>query len=322
MNVLIIGGSGYIGSRLCNELKNHTYRTVDLHKFGGPECLYPWDYENFLETPPYTTESQEHLEYFKSCGVIILLAGLSSVNLCKEAGLEESCYQNVGKFTQLVRKLLPHQLLIYASSASVYGRCDEEAVESQAFKPAMNSYDFSKQSLDMYAMQASREQGKRIVGLRFGTVCGYSPNQRFDLVIPSMMQSAIRNKVVRCTNRTSYRGILSLSDLCAAIQLLIDRHSKAPLQSDIYNLSSFNVKIGELAEAVMKHVEGFIPNYANIVSVDYQGDTREAYSFLLNTNKFSKHFEFEFDPRIRPVLEECERAVNKFPPEIAAKMKR
>ena len=175
--VLIIGGCGYIGSRLFQYLseKKYSVDTVDTEWFG-----------NFVNPKNikcnYNTLSKKFLN---SYGVIILLAGHSSVQMCKD-NMFASFKNNVNNFINLLSKL-SDQLFIYASSSSVYGNTKNiSAKEDYERYIPTNYYDLTKKTIDYYAHLSKISY----YGLRLGTVNGFSPNLRVDLMINKMYEAA------------------------------------------------------------------------------------------------------------------------------------
>ena len=266
--VLILGGNGYIGTRLREVLRKHHFvKTNDICWFSHDETSDRRDYHKL---------SREELAEFE---VVIVLAGHSSVPSCIGA-LPGPWLNNVTNFTDLLAKL-DDQLVIYASSASVYGNskpgeCHKET--NTHFTP-VNNYDVTKYALDQQATIANL-QGKRVIGLRFGTVNGYSPNLRVDVMINSMYHSVQNGSGIQVTNKHISRAMLGIEDLCCAVVRCIE-HPKP----GIYNLSSFNSTVGEIAEAVSRKLG------ANIVD---NGNTANAYDFALDTTLFQQTYDFTF----------------------------
>jgi len=164
MNILLIGGCGYIGSALYDKLKkSYNVTSVDLEWFGNPGVdNYQFDYK---------TLSRE-LSEFKT---IVLMAGHSSAKMCETDSLS-TLNNNVVNFVGLLSKLDKSHKLIYASSSSVYGNASGEVDELNTECSPVNYYDWSKKQIDIYAQMSNVEY----YGLRFGTVCGVSPNLRVD----------------------------------------------------------------------------------------------------------------------------------------------
>ena len=136
---LIIGGGGYIGSRLKTQIKADL---VDINWFKrGKKSI---DFKDLTR------------EYYSEYDTIILLAGHSSVKMSE--GSLNSCFNNnVRNFIDLLEKL-DKQKLIYASSSSVYGSVGGKTVNEKyfGFEP-YNQYDISKHVADLYAQKSDIE---------------------------------------------------------------------------------------------------------------------------------------------------------------------
>ena len=284
-SVLIIGGNGYIGSRLIYEL-NSTYsiESVDL-------CWYGKDFK-YSYTIDYNNLTKEYLSKFDA---IVLLAGHSSVKMCT-GDINSSWNNNVINFNNLVSKLDKAQLLIYASSGSVYGITDVPLAENMniSFKP-INNYDLTKYSLDLNAQKFISE-GYNIVGLRFGTVNGWSPNVREELMINSMTKKSIESNILTVNNVDIQRPILGITDLTRAMKAII-----ANPKFGIYNLASF-----------CDTVENISSNVSQVLHSNVQraNDMPNAYNFLMDVNKFKTDYNFVFNDTTSSIVTELANKID------------
>ena len=273
MRILLIGGNGYIGS-LFYKTTAHLVESVDI-------CLFQQDL-NYSHKINYDNLNIDDFD------IIICLAGHSSVPMC-EFTPQRSWTNNVTHFHNLCERLRPDQKLIYASSASVYGTTAGLSTEDSDINfNVLNHYDLQKITVDLIANKYIAE-GKNIVGLRFGTVNGASPNTRSDLMINSMVKSAIENGIVNVKNSHIRRAILGINDVCRALDLLIEIN----VPSGQYNLASFNSTVGEIANKVAEYTGAKIVEHPN---------DRLAYDFELSTEKFIQTTGFMFDDTIENLI--------------------
>jgi nucleoside-diphosphate-sugar epimerase len=269
-NVLIIGGNGYVGSRLRQVLAQiYTVESVDC-------CWYNYD-----ETSKRTDYHKLTADYLAKFDAVVLLAGHSSVASCV-GPIQDPWLNNVTNFTDLVAKLSWKDIpLIYASSASVYGN----SLPGQLFTETnrrfipVNNYDITKYTLDLEARVAI-SNGQPVMGLRFGTVNGWAPNLRADVMINAMYDSASTQGKITVFNKHINRALLGIEDLCRGIARCIEQ----PV-SGIYNMASFNSSVGDIAGAVAEQL--------NVPVVD-KGVTANAYDFGLDTTLFQQTFGFTF----------------------------
>ena len=273
MKVLLIGGNGYIGSSFYHK-STHEIHSVDL-------CL-------FKNNLGYSTGRNFNTFDTSDSDVIVCLAGHSSVPMC-EYSPSRSWTNNVEYFRNLCERLKPNQKLIYASSASVYGKTIGVSYETSDINfNVLNHYDLQKITIDLIANKYIAE-GKNILGLRFGTVNGVSPNTRNDLMINSMIKSALETNKVNAKNLQIRRAILGINDVSNALNMLVDI-DVAPGQ---YNLASFNSTVGKIANTVAE--------MTNSVIIEHPND-KLAYDFELSTKKFCKATGFEFTDTVDSLI--------------------
>jgi len=276
--IVILGGEGHIGKRLQHDFKG-TYEitSVDIGWFNKPD-------EKTIVCD-FNTLTKEFLNEFD---VVILLAAHSSVKMC-EGNFLDSFNNNVRNFIELISKLDSDQKFIYASSSSVYGNVGFDIVdETYTSFVQHNHYDTTKHIIDLYASLYDVEY----YGLRFGTVCGFSPNSRNDIMINSMVNRAISNNEIQLYVKDVVRPILGLCDLSKGIQAIID--STKDLRG-IYNMASFNLTSGDIAYKVSKEINVPVKEYEtdpnNIINNKLQ---TKNYNFSIDSTKFCEKFNFEF----------------------------
>lgn len=237
MNVLIIGGAGYIGSRVSEYLisKEILVSIVDCNWFGYHKNI------NISRVDFADNLSESYIQNFDA---VVLFFGHSSVGMSNGV-IESAMNNNVISVTKLLRKLLPHQLFIYSSSSSVYGNTNTELVdETWVNGIAYTEYDLTKKALDDFMQIQSIH--KNWWGLRYATVCGGSVHLRTDLMMNMMYHtSQTENKIYAFGGKVN-RSILYILDLAKAVYNIL----VAPKQPGIYNLSSFHSTNYEIASVM------------------------------------------------------------------------
>lgn len=244
MHALLVG-HGYVGSYLAPRLIEAGHSLVICDEsataLGGIRSAVCCRYQHL------TVGDLAHFD------VILWFAGHSSVprSLADPAG---AVANNCIDLLQLARRKSPATRLIYASTGSVYsivpGSGNGEVLtplrEDQAVLNPVTPYDCSKISFDSLAHCFA----ENVVGLRLGTVCGYGPRLRGELIFNAMNRAAIEDGCVGVSNRGSWRSILFLDDLAAWVCGLLELSGPVPR---ILNAASMNTTIGGLADAVAGH---------------------------------------------------------------------
>lgn len=280
-DVLIIGSCGYIGSALEDYLRANTNWNIDI-----------LDWKNVRAEKRKDFDWLEPIDDLYKYSHLVLLAGNPSVASCNN--LYTTFNQNVEKFVRLINKLQNTNIkLIYACSASVYIDSGKHPVdETYPFGKASNFYDWSKQLLDKAAEAASNP----CIGLRFGTLSGFSHRPRLDLLINKLVYDAKTKKQITVNNVENYRAVLGMQDLCRAIKAIIE-HPEPP--SGVYNLASLNGTIGYFAQNTQRIYENLSGERINLIQTPDTG----TYSFNLDCTKFKTTFNFEFQETIDNIVE-------------------
>jgi nucleoside-diphosphate-sugar epimerase len=286
--ILIIGGDGYIGSRLQKDLVPEYELTIlDSCWFSEPSSTTIQD--------DFSKISKGFVSGFD---VVILLAGHSSVNMC-EGDLQNAFRNNIENFLSLVSKISSTQKFIYASSSSVYGNSGSQRVDETYtdFIPH-NHYDITKHVIDLYINKFDIEY----YSLRFGTVNGFSPRTRSDVMINSMIFNGKKNGSIKLYVKDVMRPILGISDLVSCLKKIIE--NKQDLRG-IYNLASFNMTAEQIAKKVsectgfpIEEIDG-----GNNPSINSKLQTK-SYNFSIDCGKFEKAFDFKFSDSVESVCEE------------------
>lgn len=291
MKILIIGGKGYIGTQLIDYL-------LTIHPEIKITSLDLYTYSNKITEKnkvTYIVGKYQSMSpsFFKDYSDIILLAGQSSVFNSKN--IRNVIENNIKNFGWLLDILNNDQKLIYASSSSVYGNTEGTvAVENVTLSSPYNLYDWSKQSIDNLALL----NPKKVYGLRFGTVNGFSRNLRNDIMINSMVYNGIKHGKIYVANHHLNRPILGMNDLCNAMYTILLKGTNE--NTGIYNLSSFNSNVDVISECVSRKLQ--IPR--DTILSNYHFDNKTNYDFKISSDKFTNTFQFEFKDTIDSITDD------------------
>ena len=284
---LLIGHRGYIGSRLIQEIDADG---IDINWFrSGEEDI---DFKDLSKG------------YYSEFDNIILLAGHSSVKM-SESNLSSCFNNNVRNFIHLLEKI-DNQKLIYASSSSVYGSVGGKTVNEKyfGFEP-YNQYDISKHVAYLYAQKSDVEY----YALRFGTVNGYSPFLRSDVMINAMVNSAINDGHIKLYIKDTMRPILGINDLCRAVRYIL---ASGEDKRGLYNLASFNKTAEQIAYEVADVMGVEVKEFqADPTQIENTKNQTKAYNFSISTLKFRREFGFKFKDTVESLTNELKSSWGK-----------
>lgn len=246
MKLLIAGGAGYVGSTLIPKLLDRGYKVdvVDLFWFGNhlPRQVGTLNKDIFQLTV-------EDLEPYDQ---VIFLAGLSNDPMAEYSPSKNFVFNAAApSYLAYIAKKASVKRYIYASSCSVYGYTENELYDET--RPVGSSYPYgiSKLQGEQAALQLADENFS-VISLRKGTISGYSPRMRFDLIINTMFKSAMKNHTITLDNPSIWRPILSIQDATTAYIRAIEANHKI---SGIFNVASGNYTVGEVGDSVKSTIE-------------------------------------------------------------------
>lgn len=245
MKLLVIGGAGFVGTELVEELLKFNYEVdvVDLCWFGN----YLPNGCKLIKKDAINLVKDDLVGYDQ----VIFLAGLSNDPMADLSGPHNFIHNcAVPTYIAILAKEAGVKRFIFASSASVYGFTNNEVYDEESKPLTVFPYGMSKLQAERGIFQIV-DKHFSVIATRKGTVCGYSHRMRFDLVVNTMFKTAVLNKKITINNPALQRPILAVKDAVRAYVFII----RSPFNvSGIFNVISENTNIGELGETVQSIV--------------------------------------------------------------------
>jgi nucleoside-diphosphate-sugar epimerase len=246
VKLLIAGGAGYVGSTLIPKLLDRGYKVdvVDLFWFGNhlPRQIGILNKDIFQL-------SEEDLEPYDQ---VVFLAGLSNDPMAEYSPSKNFIFNAAApSYLAYIAKRAKVKRYIYASSCSVYGYTENELYDESRQVGSSYPYGISKLQGEQAALQLADENFS-VIALRKGTISGYSPRMRFDLIINTMFKNAMKDRSITINNPSIWRPILSLQDATTAYIRAIEANHKI---SGVFNVASGNYTVGEVGDLVKAAIE-------------------------------------------------------------------
>lgn len=247
MNILVTGGAGYLGSLLVIKLlaRGHRVRVLDLGYFGlghlrtlKPKIELVREDLRTVVTKPALMRG-----LLADCDCVIHLAAVSndpSAELNPELTEEVNFYA-----TQVLAETAKEMGIkfLFSSSCSVYGEAEGEIDEDGPVSP-LTVYALSKTKAER-ALEEMATSGWKPVILRNGTLFGYSPRMRFDLVVNIFsLYSTLHNEIKVFGDGQHWRPFLHVGDCARAFVYFAE---KAETQYLRYNIAHENLRVVDIA---------------------------------------------------------------------------
>src|SRR5579871_4144509 len=246
MKILIAGGAGYVGSVLIPKLLDRGYKVdvVDLFWFGNhlPRQVGVLNKDIFQLT-------HDDLELYDQ---VIFLAGLSNDPMAEFSPSKNFVFNAAAPaYLAYTAKKAGVRRYVYASSCSVYGYTVNELYDET--RPVASSYPYGISKLQgEQAVMNLIDEHFSVIALRKGTISGFSPRMRLDLIVNTMFRSALQTGNVTIDNPSIWRPILAMEDAVSAYTRVIEAHESI---SGIFNIASGNYTVGEVGDLVRAEIE-------------------------------------------------------------------
>ena len=251
-NILVIGGGGYVGTYLVDQLiKNNYLVTVfDLFIYGN----FLKNNHNLNVIKGDIRDLQLLKRIVKNFDCVIHLACISndpSFDLNPQLGKSI----NFDPFEDLIKisKDEGVKRFIYASSSSVYGiKLEKDVDENSSLEPLT---DYSKyKALCEDVLLKYNDKDFTCCVVRPATVCGYSKRQRLDLVVNILTNLAYNTGEVSIYGGEQLRPNINIKDMSNAYLFLIKQPKKL-ISGEVFNIGFENYSVNALCDLVTKNIK-------------------------------------------------------------------
>jgi nucleoside-diphosphate-sugar epimerase len=303
MKVLVTGSRGYIGSHLCQLLKDQHYdfAGVDIGLF--PEC-------EISPVPKWFTRSADFrnlsIHDLKGFDVIIHLAAISNDPMGEISPLMTKSVNFIGTQTLAEKaKRAGISLFLFSSSCSVYGKT-EGWVDERSLAMPLTEYASSKLLSEIY-LKSLADYSFKVICLRSATAYGHSPMFRSDLVANDFMISAVnKGKITVNTDGSPLRPLVHCRDIARAFLYVMNQpHPKSNFE--IFNFGKDNFSVKEIAEKV---------SMLSMARMEFLNRHPDSRSYRVKFDKWMMHypgFQFtDFAEGLKEMKKELEKLNDRF----------
>jgi nucleoside-diphosphate-sugar epimerase len=181
----------------------------------------------------------------KGQDVILHLAAVVGFGACN-ADPQRAEGVNVGGTQALLAAREPGQLLLYASTGSVYGAVPNGLCHEGIDPAPLSLYGRTKLQAERLVLDAGTA-----VALRFATAFGMSPHMRLDLLVNGFVYSAKRRGFVVVYDRAARRTFIHVRDMARALLHALEHFGA--MVNGVYNAGSerLNYTKDEIAQIIL-----------------------------------------------------------------------
>jgi len=290
-HVVVTGGAGYIGSVLIPRLLQENYNVTIFDTFYfGKKSIRAYKnkvhiIQGDIRRPPKNL--------FHGVDAVIHLAALSNDPTAEFNPSANAEINTAG--TQIIAQMAKRQgvkRFIFASSCSIYdlGLDVSMAIKNESSKVRpKNPYSKSKYLAELALLDLASPSFSPII-LRKGTVFGYSPRMRYDLIVNTMVRDAIRTKKLHifCQGK-QWRPLVAIEDVVEAYLLALKK-PRMKLHGKIINVASGNYRVEEVAKVVQKV---FHDSFHEKIQLKYEDAQKPDRSYCVSTTRAKNLLGFE-----------------------------
>jgi nucleoside-diphosphate-sugar epimerase len=272
MKILITGGAGYKGVLLTEELLKMGHKVTILDNFMyGYDSLLSLISNNNLTINKTDVRNLKESDV-KEFDIIYHLAGISGMPACASNphSAESINVESVKKLVSLVSK---NQLIINASTTSMYGFSDTICDENSLITP-VSIYGKTK-----YVSENIIQERENSISLRFATVFGVSPRMRNDLMVNDFTYKAIHDRSIILFAKDTKRTFIHINDAIKGYLFAAENSEK--MINNVYNVGDNNMNFSK------KEISDNIAKYVNFEIIESSLPDLDKRNFEISFNKIN-----------------------------------
>lgn len=305
--ILIVGGEGYIGNVVAQNLLDEGYTIVSydnllynnnhcvLHKIQNPN--YQFIYGDMLDTD-YLSEIMSGVD------CVVLLAGLVGDPITKKYPNESAAINDIG--VKNVIDLCADKNInkfIFVSTCSNYGLIKDNELANEEFElNPLSLYAKSKVNAEKHILSLKGKTEMSPTILRFATAFGLSPRMRFDLTVSEFTRDLALGNDLLVYDADTWRPYCHVEDFARLIQMVLEA-SNEKVSFEVFNAGGDvnNATKQMIVDSILKR----IPNG----KVKYQEHGSDPRNYRVSFQKVKDVLGFEPSFTVDDGIDELVRAI-------------
>ena len=251
MNILIVGGLGYLGPVVAKTIR-HLLDPIKLDVFDTGWFLKSSIIDGTTDYDEVFTVDKRDItkDLLSPYDVVIDFAAVSNDPMGKDfenATMAINAYATI-KLAEAC-KSAGVKRFVFASSCSIYGAAGDVARTEMDEKDPLTAYAKSKWQAEQMLAPLT-DANFSAIALRFATACGWSPHFRSDLVLNDFVLTALTEGAIKVlSDGTPWRPLIHVKDIGRAVAWACQSQLT---HFHMYNVGSnhWTLTIGELAANV------------------------------------------------------------------------
>ena len=307
-NVLLIGGEGYIGNIVAQNLMSNgsIVTSYDNLMYNNHQCVLnkiQLDNCNFIYGDMQNKERLESV--IENSDAVVLLAGLVGDPITKKYPEESALIndQGVKNVIDLCAKYNVENF-IFISTCSNYGLIENNELADENYKlNPLSLYAKSKVNAEKYILSLKDKTNMHPTILRFATAFGLSSRMRFDLTVSEFTRELAMSKELLVYDAHTWRPYCHVQDFSRLIQMVLEA-PKEKVAFEVFNAG------GDVNNATKQMIVDMILNKIPDGKVKYQKYGSDPRNYRVNFNKVKTVLGFEPKYNIQDGINELVEAID------------
>lgn len=270
MRVLVTGGTGFIGSKIVEEMNNHGYEVIvfDINTKDGTR-------NNVLHIKGDIFDTKHVLEVLNKCDAVIHMVGLPIAWKAQERP-QLSYDLNVRSVQAILEAMRETEVkkIILPSSAAIYGQTDTDYVDESSPPNPTNTYAYHKWISEEICRCYSLNYGIRSTILRLFNVYGSEGTG----IINILVEKAQKNETIMLFGENQLRDFINLYDVAKVIIKVLECEE----------CSNQTINVGTGVGRSIGDIVGLFHNYFPDIKLERKEFTGRLYNSIANITRLKE----------------------------------
>ena len=280
MNIKLIGGNGFIGSRVFDMLQSkHNTQIIDISSYIGN---HPYDHCDI------TVDGDKLIELLKDTDIVYMFAAISEATKNNDDPALSISTNIVGLHNVLAACVKNNvKRVVFSSTCWVYGECLDDTVDETSLlnvNVGSSMYTTTKICGEMIIKSYQQCFGLDYTILRYGTIYGEYANPR--TAIATFIRNAKNNDTIYISS-DGYRNFIHVDDIARVVASVVECYDKTCNETiSVDGKQSYTLR--DIIDIIKVKVKDLQVTYNNIDAIEYKGKTIRLHK-AINTLNFKQH---------------------------------
>ena len=263
MNIKLIGGNGFIGSRVFDMLKdNHNTQIIDISSSIGN---YPYEHCDI------TVEEDRLSTLLKDVDVVYMFAAISEATKNND-NPKLSISTNIVGLHNVLNACVKNNVkrVIFSSTCWVYGECLDNIVDEDTLlnvNVGTSMYTTTKICGEMLIKSYQQCFGLDYTILRYGTIYGEHANPR--TAISTFIRNAKGNDIISISS-DGYRNFIHVDDIARAVTSVVEYYDSTCNETiSVDGIRSYTLR--DIINIIQSKVKNLQVIYNDTGTIEYKG---------------------------------------------------